>query len=97
MNRRRFLELLGKATVTTAVAYSFPDIIIPKNIIPIEAMSAGLTENSINIVTLKEIYPELIRDLFFINSPMMARMKSLTEDKAVYEFSQEIRIGRYIR
>lgn len=32
MNRRRFLELLGMATVGGAVAYSFPKIIVPKNI-----------------------------------------------------------------
>jgi hypothetical protein len=33
MNRRRFLELLGMATVGSAVAYSFPKVIVPKNVI----------------------------------------------------------------
>lgn len=32
MNRRRFLELLGTAIAGTAVVYSFPSIIVPKNI-----------------------------------------------------------------
>lgn len=32
MNRRRFLELLGAATVGSTVAYSFPSIIVPRNI-----------------------------------------------------------------
>lgn len=32
MNRRRFLQLLGMATAGATVAYSFPDIIVPKNI-----------------------------------------------------------------
>ena len=35
MNRRGFLSLLGKATVGGVVAYSFPSIIVPKNIQPI--------------------------------------------------------------
>lgn len=41
MNRRRFLELLGMATVGATVAYSFPDIIVPKNI-AIPTLNANL-------------------------------------------------------
>lgn len=37
MNRRRFLELLGTAAVGSAVAYSFPSIIVPRNIV-VESM-----------------------------------------------------------
>lgn len=33
MNRRRFLELLGQAAVGGTVVYSFPAIIVPKNIV----------------------------------------------------------------
>ena len=33
MNRRRFLELLTTAAVGSAVAYSFPSIIVPRNLI----------------------------------------------------------------
>lgn len=33
MNRRRFFELLGQATIGGMVVYSFPSIIIPKNIV----------------------------------------------------------------
>lgn len=32
MNRRNFLKFLGVATIGSTVAYSFPSIIVPKNI-----------------------------------------------------------------
>lgn len=32
MNRRRFLELLGMAAAGTGIVYSFPSVIVPKNI-----------------------------------------------------------------
>jgi len=32
MNRRRFLELLGTAALGSGIVYSFPSIIVPKNI-----------------------------------------------------------------
>ncbi len=32
MNRRRFLELLGTGMAATGVVYSFPSIIVPRNI-----------------------------------------------------------------
>lgn len=35
MNRRRFLSLLGQAAAGATVAYSFPSIIVPKNIQPV--------------------------------------------------------------
>jgi hypothetical protein len=35
MNRRSFLQLLGQATASAAVVYSFPSIIVPKNIQPV--------------------------------------------------------------
>ena len=38
VSRRRFLELLGMATAGATVAYSFPSIIVPKNIIPVESV-----------------------------------------------------------
>lgn len=34
VNRRYFLELLGMAAAETAIVYSFPSIIVPKNIAP---------------------------------------------------------------
>jgi hypothetical protein len=67
MNRRRFLELLGMATVGGAVAYSFPDIIVPKNI---EAIS------QINLISKNEIYPKLIEDFWFQESPFFAMLKN---------------------
>lgn len=39
MNRRRFLSLLSQATVGATVAYSFPSIIVPKNIQPAYALA----------------------------------------------------------
>jgi hypothetical protein len=32
MNRRRFLELLGTAALGSGIVYSFPSVIVPKNI-----------------------------------------------------------------
>ena len=32
MNRRRFLELLGMAAAGTGIVYSFPSVIVPRNI-----------------------------------------------------------------
>lgn len=45
MNRRRFLELLGMVTVGSAVAYSFPNVIVPKNIIIPEFIPSFTTCN----------------------------------------------------
>ena len=36
MDRRGFLSSLLRATAGAAVAYSFPSVIVPKNIIPVE-------------------------------------------------------------
>lgn len=33
MNRRRFLELLGVGIGSSAIVYSFPSVIVPKNIV----------------------------------------------------------------
>lgn len=35
MNRRRFLELLGKGIAASGIVYSFPSVIVPKNIAPV--------------------------------------------------------------
>lgn len=40
MNRRRFLELFGLGVAATGIVYSFPDVIVPKNI-------AGLVSSDI--------------------------------------------------
>ena len=41
MNRRFFLSLLGQAAVGATVAYSFPSIVVPKNIQPVSAYPIG--------------------------------------------------------
>jgi hypothetical protein len=69
MNRRRFMELLGMATVGGAVAYSFPNIIVPKNII-ISKSSA--------ITWIEENYPKLIEDVFFTDSPFLSYLRDRT-------------------
>lgn len=65
MDRRRFLELLGMATAGSVVAYSFPSIIVPKNIDLID---------QINSVTIKEIFPKRI-DGFFRESNFLAYLR----------------------
>ncbi len=81
MNRREFLEILGLATAGGAVAYSFPEIIVPKNIIPVKAASIGSTLFRVvddpvygfgfSGFTSIEIYPKIINDIFFMEGPDM--------------------------
>lgn len=85
MNRRGFLKFLGAATVGTTVAYSFPSIIVPKNIITLDEVATdvilndGTSLNYINEIIKKEIYPRVLRDNFFTDSPFLARMRSTSE------------------
>lgn len=73
MNRRGFLKFLGVASVGATVAYSFPSVIVPQNIIiPSEYFATDpvfdvLSE--LNRVTIEEIYPRLILDVFFTKTP----------------------------
>lgn len=80
MDRRGFLKIFGKAAAGAAIVYSFPSIIIPKNIIiPYEIgldVGNGLDISALNIITKNEIYPELIRDIWFVESPFFARIKN---------------------
>lgn len=69
MNRRNFLRFLATATVGTGVVYSFPSTIISKNIQVVSNI------NTINLITKKEIFPKLIYDLFFIESPFLSRLR----------------------
>lgn len=66
MNRRNFLKFLGAASAGATVAYSFPSIIVPKNIEVID---------QINLITKTEIYPKLIEDFWFQESPFMSHMR----------------------
>lgn len=61
MNRRSFLKFLSIATIGSTITYSFPSIIVPRNIISLE--------------DTKEVYPELIRDLFFREQPDLAYLR----------------------
>lgn len=72
MNRRGFLQLLGMAAAGSTVAYSFPTIIVPNNIEVVEDLS--LIEQ-LNTITKKEIYPALIDDLYFTQSPFISYLR----------------------
>lgn len=90
MNRRGFLSSLGLAIVGTGVAYSFPDIIVPKNIVGQDGLLLRISDDpefgfgfsgiqELNRITLKEIYPKMINDYFFLDTPFFARMKETYE------------------
>jgi len=86
MNRRSFLKCLGTATVGTGIVYSFPSIIVPKNI---EKAIVTVSDDpnfgfgfmsyadKINLVTRKEIYPKIIEDWYFKETPFVAYYKQL--------------------
>lgn len=93
MNRRNFLKFLGAASVGATVAYSFPDVIVPKNIEInglASAINAGYTFSGyfdgINIITKNEIYPKLIEDFWFQESPFLTRLKMKISDDSEYGF-----------
>jgi hypothetical protein len=77
MNRRGFLRALAQATVGAAVVYSFPSIIVPQNLALIE---------HINLTTSAEIWPKLIDDLFFQETPFLARMRMRISDSPEFGF-----------
>lgn len=83
MDRRRFLELLTKATVGGAVAYSFPDVIVPKNI-EVKAASIGWTDygKPISFEDLYKAYAECCRgksepNLLLVNKTQFEYINSL--------------------
>lgn len=78
MNRRGFLQFLGMATVGAGVAYSFPNIIVPNNIEVVSSLDI------IDLVTKREIYPELIKDIFFQENAFFVRMR--ISDSSQYGF-----------
>lgn len=82
MNRRSFLKFLGTATVGTGIVYSFPSIIVPKNIssslleLPEwTGLPAETIVSQVNLITQREIYPKLIEDFWFQESPFLAYMR----------------------
>lgn len=82
MNRRNFLKFLGVASVGATVAYSFPSIIVPKNIITLDEVSSdlllkdGTSLSYINSIIQKEIWPKVINDHFFTDTPFLVRMRN---------------------
>lgn len=78
MNGRGFLSLFGKAAVGATVAYSFPSVIVPKNLGEVEVVSDLAT---INAITLKELYPSIIMDTWFQDTPFLAYLRNKAIDK----------------
>lgn len=75
MNRRRFLELLGLAALGSGIVYSFPSVIVPKNIAfeNIEEFAfSGYKMSDVDFKIRAEIYPRIINDMFFTDSPDLA-------------------------
>lgn len=70
------------ATVGATVAYSFPDIIVPKNI---------ATINQINLITRNEIYPKIIEDFWFQDSLFFAKLKNVYTE--VIKINNEPNLG----
>lgn len=76
MNRRRFLELMGIGIGSSAIVYSFPSIIVPKNIIensedigcclrlntPVEVSIAGV-KYLLNPCNIFIPYPHTVEDV----------------------------------
>lgn len=71
MDRRGFLKFLGKATAGAYVAYSFLSIIKCNNLILPEEIPTSFI-SQLNAITKREIYPKLIEDLYFTESPLFA-------------------------
>lgn len=72
MDRRGFLGLLGKAVASATVAYSFPSVIVPKNLGEVVVVDDIATINSI---TRQELWPKLIEDYWFTETPLFARLR----------------------
>jgi len=79
MNRRNFLQFLGAATIGSTVAYSFPSIIVPKNIITLKEVATDYL-SEINLITKREIYPKLIEDFWFDESPFFSYLRKNLHD-----------------
>lgn len=78
INRRRFLELLSSAALGSGIVYSFPSVIVPKNIAFEDIEEFAFTSyngSEINKITA-EIFPKLIEDFWFNESPFFKYLKS---------------------
>lgn len=77
MNRRNFLKFLSAASVGATVAYSFPSIIVPKNIELVKAVIPAtiFDLDEINRITREEVYPRVIEDYFFNDTPFISYLR----------------------
>src|SRR5688572_10397462 len=93
MNRRGFLGLLGKAAAGAAVAYSFPSIIVPQNageVVAYDIETANDLISELNLVTRREIFPRVINDCFFSDSPFLSYLRSKTEPLLAVEGAVDV-------
>lgn len=70
MNRRRFLELMTKAVAGSAVAYSFPSTIVPKNIV--------------QPVRLTDVFPDGIEVYAYGVEPLMRGIPYIVSNSGDY-------------
>ena len=49
MNRRRFLELMGMTVAAGTIAYSFPSIIVPQNLVELPPYSALMHARAVEL------------------------------------------------
>lgn len=85
MNRRGFLNLIGKASMGAYVAYSFPSIIVPKNIITIQEykdslISFAAMNRAYEKASLGNAEPEFI----FLHPENYARIMELIKPQLRY-------------
>lgn len=85
MNRRNFLKFLGTASVGATVAYSFPNIIVPNNIVVVEPIipATQFDLNALNELVRNEIYPRVIRNHFFKDTPFFSYLREKHEEGVV--------------
>lgn len=80
MDRRGFLKIFGKAAAGAAIVYSFPSIIIPKNISAQNGLLFRISDDPEFGFGfsgfVQEIYPKLIEDEFFKESSFLSIMKA---------------------
>lgn len=95
MNRRNFLKFLGAASVGATVAYSFPSVIVPNNIILVEPIIPVSKFNlaELNEIVRREIYPRVIRDHFFKDTPFFTYLREKHEEgKVTHSFGEAMQL-----
>lgn len=91
MNRRDFLNWLGKAAVGGAVAYSFPKVIVPKNIVIVE--NVLLKSRQFGCTTFSSLQPisfELMERVYREAQNKMGEPKYILANEEFYSYFREV-------